>query len=84
MYNYLSNMFFYFFLGALWGVIDAWKRKLMFIIWILLVVLVLIVGFVSGTGNLTSDLAWYLWIYQLFWFIFGNFSGRMMYKETFK
>lgn len=84
MYNYLSNMFFYFILGALWGVIKAWKKKLVFFMWLILVILVIVMGFIDGTGSLTSNLPWYLWLYQLFWFVFGIFSGELMYKDAFK
>ena len=83
MYNYLSGLIFYSIFGMLMGVIEAWKRKLFFIMWIIAVILVVISGFVYGVENLASDLVWYQWLYQLIWFILGMLAGRISYNEVF-
>lgn len=86
MYNYLSNLVFYLILGMLIGVLDAWKRKLMFLVWFIAVVFIVVMGFINGingTDNLTGNLLWYQWFYQVGWIIIGMLMGKVIYKGIF-
>ena len=72
------------FMGLIIGVIDAWNKKVMFAIWLIVLIIFIPLNFYSGTPIYSEAYPWWRTIFGVFFVIMGIISGKIMYKETFK
>jgi len=71
-------------LGVVFGVMDAWNRKLTFVLWlILLISLICIAFFVTGTETFYTE-NWLVAIGRLIIGMFGIWCGNLSYKSVFE
>ena len=80
----IEHFIFGFLVGAVCGVIEAWNKIVMFILWIVCVVLTVISTVAFGSSVFTSmGWAWWVWILYILTFAFGIYCGREMFERTF-
>lgn len=69
-----------FFLGCIFGVIDTWKPRVMFIIWFVLVGVIVTSLFLGGSATSENFPAWG-YALTIPAFIFGMFAGKAAFEQ---
>ena len=83
MMDTITLFFYWFLIGAVWGVIEAWNRKVFFFIWIATVLLFMIaITLTSGQGDVSLNWQWRD-LLAIPIMILGMFAGKLMYNSSF-
>jgi len=70
-------------MGLLWGVLEEWNKRLLFIIWFIALIY-FIIALCYGS-SLTNDLyPWWLYLITIPSFIIGIPCGKSAFRELFK
>ncbi len=73
------------FVGFLMGIINAWNKKVMFILLIIAIIFVIIGSFYVGIDNIyTESWPWWRTLYGIVWVVLGMFAGKAAYEENLK
>lgn len=83
MINYLGEALFYLFFGSILGIIRGWNKKVMFFIWIGCCVFIVIIGSITGVGNIAGEQSIGMFFYRLLFITLGVFIGEDMYNGIF-
>ncbi len=74
-----------FFMGILIGIIWVWKKKVIFVLLIIGIVLVIISSFYIGIDNLyTESYPWWKMIFGVVFVALGIGMGKILYKDFLK
>jgi len=77
----VAEIMIYYLIGCLWGVFDAWKKKIATIIWIILVVIILVCYF-TNTGDWSEPESWWYYLLIMISAAAGVFTGNSIFKLT--
>ena len=70
------------FAGVLVGIIEAWNKKIFFMLFVLGLIFVIIGHIVAGSPY-SAEYPWWRTIFGVFFMVIGVFAGERIYKEVF-